>query len=293
MAKSNNIPFYDFHYPHREALPFEIIYIPGSSGIKRVDFSKPNRVNFYEIMWLTGGTGTRYIDFKAYPIQPHAVFCLTPGQVHYWNIDSSIDGYVVLFLEEFLHLSPVDEGFLRNLDFFHRIDHDPVICLKGSEAESFQATIDLLMAEYRESQFGRTMALQSLLRMILIQLQRNYPASQRPGAPPAEVTLIDQYQRLIDRHFLTQRSVQEYADLMGVTAGYLTKISKEVTGLPAGTLIRNRIIVEAKRLLAHTNRTVAEICAELQFDDSSYFGRFFKREAGDSPLAFRRNFQRR
>jgi len=61
MENQKDIPLRDFRFPHEGAIPFEIIYIPESSGIKRVDFSRPNRVNFYEIMWVMGGSGTRLI----------------------------------------------------------------------------------------------------------------------------------------------------------------------------------------------------------------------------------------
>ena len=115
-----NIPLRDFRYPDDETIPFEIIYIPDSNPIKRADFSRPNRVNFYEIMWIFDGAGTRYIDFKAYPIGPNALFLLTPGQVHFWKLQQRppLDGYVILFLEEFLQLGSVKPGFLRDFDFF-------------------------------------------------------------------------------------------------------------------------------------------------------------------------------
>jgi AraC-like DNA-binding protein len=244
-------------------------------------------------MWITSGSGTRHIDFREYAIQPNTFFLLTPGQVHFWDVQGAIDGYVLLFLEEFLTSGPPDEGFLRNLDFFHRVDYDPVIYLDGTEVQSIQATIENLTAEYEQEQPGRTLAIQSLLRLLLIQLQRHYRVPETPNVPSADLMLIDRFQRLIDQHYLTRRSVGEYADLLGITPGYLTKISRDVTGLPAGALIRNRIIIEAKRLLAHTDNTVAEICFELQFEDPSYFGRFFKRETGQSPLSFRQGFRKK
>ena len=148
-----------------------------------------------------------------------------------------------------------------------------------------------MQTEYQTRQPGRTQMLQSLLQIFLIQTQRHYQIMNSSQVPSVETRLIDQFRRLIDQEFLTHRNVQAYADRLGLTAGYLTKIAKEVTGLSASVLIRDRLILEAKRLLAHTDSTVSQISYELQFDDPSYFGRFFKRETGQSPLSFRHNFR--
>lgn len=217
---------------------------------------------------------------------------MTPGQVHYWapSPGSSVDGYVIVFPEEFLQLASLDSNFLRNLDFFHRIDHDPVIHLTEAQAPLFQNLVESMFSEFQSNQTGRSQMLQSLLQIFLVQAQRHYQVIT-PAVPSAEIQLIEQFRRLVDQHYLVNRSVQEYADLLGITAGYLTKISKNTTGQPAGNLIRDRLIMEAKRLLAHTDSTVTEICAQIQFDDPSYFGRFFKRETGASPLTFRQSFR--
>jgi hypothetical protein len=94
-----NIPLWDFRFPHKYAIAFEIICIEKNPLPKHVDFSKPSRVNFYEILWITAGMGTRYIDFEGYPVQSNTVFCLTPGQVHFWDVQEPVErsptGYVM------------------------------------------------------------------------------------------------------------------------------------------------------------------------------------------------------
>ncbi|MEM7032442.1 MAG: helix-turn-helix transcriptional regulator [Chloroflexota bacterium] len=286
------IPLRDFRYPVDEDIAFELIYIPESAPIKRVNLSRPNRVNFYEIFWITAGEGVRYIDFKEYTIQPNTLFLLTPGQVHFWKLQQqpALDGYAILFLEEFLQLgTSAQVSFLRELDFFHRIDRDPVIYLTDGQAAVFQHLVSEMQSEYQTQKLGRTHMLQSLVQIFLIQAQRHYQMRNTHLKPTTEALLIDQLRTLIDQQFLSQRNVQAYADMLGITAGYLSKIAKTVTGVSAGVLIRERLVLEAKRLLAHTDNSVAEISFELQFDDPSYFGRFFKRETGQSPLSFRRN----
>ena len=84
-----------------------------------------------------------------------------------------------------------------------------------------------------------------------------------------------------------QQAVQDYANMIGISSSHLTDTVKAVTGFTPGQLIRQKLALEAKRLLVHSNATVAEIGYRLNFYDASYFGRFFKREVGMSPAAFR------
>jgi AraC-like DNA-binding protein len=82
--------------------------------------------------------------------------------------------------------------------------------------------------------------------------------------------------------------VSEYAKLLGITANYLNETVKTVTGQTAGELIRDRLLLEAKRWLIHSELSIAQVADQLHFDDPSYFSRFFKKYAHCSPGDFRR-----
>ena len=279
-----SIPLYHFRFSDHEAIPFEITRIEQMPAVARS--AKPARISFYAIFWVTDGAGQRYIDFQAYPVQPNIMYFITPGQAHSWSLQAPLTGFAILFTEDFL-LSEKD--FLHRFDFFHRIDHAPIIHLTDEQVQDFRHLVEAMMSEYQSNRPGRRQVIQAYLQIFLIQAQRRYDVTALPNLPRADILLIDGFQRLIDRHFLSIRSVQEYASLMAVTPEHLTTTVKQGMGVTAGGLIRARIIIEAKRLLAYTDQTVAEICSQLQFDDPSYFGRFFKRETGQSPLAFRKN----
>jgi AraC family transcriptional regulator, transcriptional activator of pobA len=98
---------------------------------------------------------------------------------------------------------------------------------------------------------------------------------------------IARFQALIDEHFRRRHRVAEYAGLLGLTPGHLNDLTKAATGQTASALIDARLILEAKRLLAHSDATTAQIAADLGFEDPSYFGRFFRRHADQAPGAFR------
>lgn len=82
--------------------------------------------------------------------------------------------------------------------------------------------------------------------------------------------------------------MSSHATLLGVSPETLSEIVKKETGKTPGTLIRERILLEAKRLLLHSSLSVAEIAYELTFKDPSYFNRFFRRSTADTPAEFRK-----
>ena len=88
-------------------------------------------------------------------------------------------------------------------------------------------------------------------------------------------------------------TVGQLAGALGVTVAHLTTMVRQVMGVSAGTLLRQRRVLEAKRLLVHTDLTIAEIAFALSFADPSYFGRFFKRETKSTPRQFREEFKRK
>lgn len=291
MDGSGDLPLWDFRYPYQGALAFEILRVEIPPA--QATFApRPDRAGAYEILWVDSGSGIYSIDFCDYSLGANTLYCLTPGQVHFFKIQDPVRGMVMHFQESSVCSGRVAQGFLHSLDFFHRTDLDPVIPLDEVVAQPLLAILWDLMLEVAHEGFGRALAIQARLRLFLVQLQRLCLEARRTGPPSAAEVWLEEYQRLIDQHFLAKRNVQDYAGLLGISPGHLTNLCTELTGHPAGALLRDRILLEAKRLLADTDRSAAEIATELRFEDPSYFGRFFRRETGQSPLAFRREFQK-
>ena len=86
------------------------------------------------------------------------------------------------------------------------------------------------------------------------------------------------------------RLPKEYADLMNITANHLNAFVQDMLGKTAGEVIRDRVLLEAKRLLTNADMTIAEIGYHLNFKDNAYFNRFFKKYTGQTPETFRKQF---
>jgi AraC-like DNA-binding protein len=280
------LPLYELNTSaNKKALPFRIHAFSPENVLARADF--PHRHSFYQILYLTAGKGTHVIDFEPYTIQPIELYFISPGQVHFWHTDILPQGYIILFACDFLLFDSSDPTEFNKLTFFHSLDQNPRLKLTHSQAKPIAALLQEIEREYQCSEFNQASVLSAYLHILLAKIQRLYASSNAPANVAGNFVLVRRFKQLVSEHFLTERSVRAYADMIGLSAGYLAEIVKIATGQTPGQIIRQALVLEAKRLLTHTDLTIKQLSYQLAFDDSSYFGRLFKRETGMSPERFR------
>ncbi|MBW2000840.1 MAG: helix-turn-helix domain-containing protein [Deltaproteobacteria bacterium] len=276
---------FDFKKPAGVDFPFEI---NSFAKMPRVAFTKsPKRTSFYEIFYVKGGEGEIIIDFEAFRISPPSVYFSWPGQVHSWQLVKPATGYAILFTGDFRFLSDINKSLISEFGFFHSIEEAPHLPIERAQEPVIDQLVEALTREYRIKQFGQASLLRAYLHILLIHIHRFYETAHGPDVSTKTSSLVRRFKRLVSKNFLKDRSVETYASRLGITPGHLRDTVKAATGMTPGQIIRNTLALEAKRLLVHTDMTVAEICYALSFEDPSYFGRFFKRETGLSPRAFR------
>ncbi|MEM7536768.1 MAG: AraC family transcriptional regulator [Chloroflexota bacterium] len=252
--------------------------------------SYPHRHDFYEILYITGGAGTHYLDFDGYPIEPPILYFISPGQIHYWETSIPLEGQALLFLADFLLQGQRDDNILHELGFFHTIEEMPALPLHGHDAEVSANLVNAIVDEFEDDRFSRNSAIRSWFHLLLVNSQRLFNETSATSNSNAPSTLVRHFKQLVSEQFTIEQSVQAYADQLAVTSSHLSNTVKEMTGRTPGQLIRQEVVLEAKRLLQHTDLTIAEIGYRLNFDDPSYFNRFFRREADISPGRFRKKY---
>jgi AraC-like DNA-binding protein len=260
--------------------PFDEVGVPDSGWA--------HRHSFYEILLVREGVGTHMVEFETYPIRPNALYFLVPGQVHCWTYETPPSGHVVLFTEEFLPLPPAGASSFGDRWHFAELSERGEIAPSATQAAELVRLIDCMIRERRNTPTDYRTVLQAYLHIFITYARRlGGPTHSRREAGRASLLVGD----FLD--LLRQRSVgpvvSAYSHELGVTPGHLAETVKRMTGKTPGQHIRNMQLVEAKRLLAYTEKTVAEIAYELGFKDAAYFGRFFKRELGCTPGEFRKD----
>lgn len=243
----------------------------------------PHRHDFYTFILVTGGLGSHKIDFRSYAVKASRLFLIAPGQVHAWNKLKNIKGFMVMFTDAFVALSK-GRKIMSAWPLFGS-GQPCYIDLRETELHEWAHEFFQIEKECNDSRIFSRDAIFYSIGKLLVRASRLYHSIEHPAT--AGDTLLIKFQGLIERHFREFRNPARYAKILSVTPNYLNLVCKQRGGRAAGKLITQRVVLEAKRLLAHTELTAAEIAYRLNFDDNSYFGRYFKRQAGMTPAKFR------
>lgn len=277
---------------HRAGKTFDMVRYEDFMAETVGTFQRPHRHNYYMILLATGGSGKQLVDFNSFDIQQARVFLMFPGQIHAWQEDHQLKGYLIFFTAEFFTLRYNNNNLLE-FPFFRPGAPSPFVDLCQERFEQLDRIGSTMLQEYERGASDYLKLLRSYLNIFLVTCKRHYDhAYTQVDARDQHAALtIQHFIQLIEQHFAEKHKVRDYAEMLLITPNYLNALCTRIAGKSAGELIRGRIMLEAKRMLLHDSRTVAEIGHDLHFEDNSYFCRFFKKYEGTPPEKFRKYYQ--
>jgi len=177
------------------------------------------------------------------------------------------------------------------------IDRPQVVAAEQSRMfqQEAQDLVQKAARELHQPAAGQSAALESLFRLLLVNLHRALQAERADSLTQVDrrQALVTRFRTALDQHLDSTRSVADFADMLAVTPTHLSRTLKALTGRTAGELIAERLLLEAKRKLVFTDASVGEIGYALRFSSASYFTRFFTKLTGETPRAFRETMRRR
>jgi AraC family transcriptional activator of pobA len=239
----------------------------------------PHKHSFYHLVYFTKGAGSQTIDFEYVPVKPNQIYFMMPGQVHNWNFEGEVDGYIINFSAAFFQSFLLKSGYLDELPFFSGIVADSVFEVPIDKQPIIAGLFEELIIENGNQEPFKA----DMIRAVLLKLFIG------DSVPAYNYTLLRNFQKLIEKNYTTLKLPREYAELLFITPNHLNALCSATLGIPAGEVIRNRIALEAKRLLINRELAIAEIADQLNFADNSYFTKFFKKQAGLTPEEFRKH----
>jgi AraC family transcriptional regulator, transcriptional activator of pobA len=248
----------------------------------------PHRHTYYEIIWVQSGEGTHMIDFRNYPFKGPCLFLLHPQHIHTIEKQKATRGGVVKFSPSFFPPGAADQHLLIKYGVFDDIDVMPVIRLDKEQEKEIKKIFRDMLEAYRQRSSLSAEILASYLTIFILKIY----AIKKNGVPAGSFHDQDflrfrQFQQLLNDHFTRRHDRGFYADSLHISPKTLTNCTQKFTGRPPADLIRDRLMLEARRLLHHSSLSVKEIAHETGFEDSSYFIRFFTRHTQMSPKRFR------
>jgi AraC-like DNA-binding protein len=242
---------------------------------------KPHRHNFYLMVLFTHGTGIHEIDFDRYTIKRGSLFMLQPGQIHNWKLSDDI----VFYSQETYNLH-FGNNKIEEYSFYQSVKSNPELFYNEEELQDIEVYFNLMKKESESVKSKQKEAILNLLDIINIEISRKY-SPENNHKTPIYNHKINQFEKLIDLHFKSEKSPSFYASKMNITLKHLNRICKTILNKTATELITERVILEAKRLLINQNKSISQIADELNYENYSYFAKLFKKETGNSPSEFR------
>lgn len=256
----------------------------------------PHLHDFYSIFWVESGEAIHATEYVEYSLKADTILFVPPGLKHRMYIDKSVNGTYILFNEDFIQYNRKNHVPLKEYRLFNNSEFKSLITVAPEKREKLNNITGLIFDELQSSDDYSQDIVLNLLHLFLLESRRifdqqNQAPKEEPNTTPD--TTIIKFKQLIEENFTKEKNVSPYAEMLKMNPSCLNELTKRITGITAGELIRNRVIDETKKLLYSSKMSGKEIAYELGFDDPAYFSRFFKKYTGITLKEFRDNSRKK
>ncbi len=248
----------------------------------------PHKHKFVEIFLLTNGSMEHNIDFNEFVIKKNNLFFISEGQYHFWSKTNRINlsGYRLMFEESFIQNVFSHQNFLFELVFLNNVYQNPLMSFSLKHTYRLVQLFELLYDEYCREDFN-IRALQANLYLLLLEVQRETKPNKIELDSRYHLEIYQKFNLLVNNHYTENKTNIWYAKQLNISQVQLNKIVSKFSNNAIGQFVQNRKILEAKRLITITSKTIKEIAYDIGFDDYSYFIRVFKKNLKVTPQEFR------
>lgn len=283
-------------YDFKEGLPqeFEIIDFELLFTEFPEEITKPHRTGFYQILWFEEGSPTHLIDFNPIKINPNSLLFVNKDSVQLFDkstTTATCKGKIILFTDNFFCKTQADTKFLRSSILFNDLLSISQIQLPNTNS-IFTTIFQQLESELTNSKDNyQSSILHNNLKNFLLHSERerrNQDFIELKKGADLDYTLI--LKDLLDANFITHKKVSFYSQKMHLSAKRLNQATTKIFGKTPKNIIDDRVLLEAKRLMAHTNESIKEIAFSLGFEEPTNFIKYFKKHTDKTPVEFRSEF---
>lgn len=258
-----------------------LIYIRNLGNCPPSYLNDPGRKDFFEIVWLKNEDALHALKDTDLDAKGDWIYLIPPYRVHQLN-KAGKNGELISFKRDMLEEE--DKEFLLDLFKIFNVQGE-FSCLRLNEAAAAELSgiFSLLEKEYEKNSMTMVKALLKVFLLKLIQVKEHDFTSQ-----DIHQKRVYEFLMLLESNYQQVRNTDFYAGKLGISSKRLNQILKEKLDKTGMQLIHDRIILEAKRSIIHSEVTIKEIAYELGFSDRPYFSRFFKKQTGQTPEEFQK-----
>lgn len=244
--------------------------------------------DFFFVLAIQKGKGIHEIDFTKYPVHDYCIFILRPGQVHQLQLDAGSTGFLMEFdLSFYQPKNTITEHRWKKASSKNYCEVEAARFMK------LHSILENVFTEFASKNEGYLEAIKANLDLFFIEYirQSRDPKSIAKTETGYAQERFEELIHLLEKNISSMKSVSDYADLLNVSSYQLNSITKASVGKTVSEMINEQIVLEAKRYLLATPSQIKEVADHLGYEDVSYFVRFFKKQTGHTPEAFRKNFR--
>lgn len=268
--------------------PFDFQIYPLETAIPYVNYTvPPSRQSHYWIVFVKKGHGEKSIGSFTFPVKEQTLYIVPKRVLHSsknWSADTC--GYVLLFNIDFFLNSAFPKHLISNKKVLKNSIR-PYLYLDTGQGQSLSDMFETIMSEHSGGEREKKEMIAIKILEILINCDRLFSQAEQIGNESYYHPVVERFNSLLEANFTKERLVSLYAATLGIHPNNLNYLIREHTGISAKQTINNRIITEAKYLLAHSDQNIKDIANKLGFEEAHNFSTFFKKNAGISPMAYK------
>jgi AraC family transcriptional activator of pobA len=277
-------------YQFKEGLEheFEIVDLKQVFQHKKDMMSVPHRAQFYHIIWIKKGKGIHFVDFNPIKVVDNMLIFIPQNSVNRFDPDGEYEGKTIIFTDEFFCKNESDIQYLRSTMLFSDL-YDIATINVQCEDKELSKTLEIMENEFLRSKDNvQSNILHNLLHVFLLQAEREI---RKQGFKELKsginLNYLIQFKDFLEENFKEIKSVNQYADKLSISEKQLHKATTSLIDKTPKQVIDERILLEAKRLLAHSNLSIKEIAYDLGYEEPTNFIKYFKKHAESTPSEFR------
>ncbi|MEL1253418.1 AraC family transcriptional regulator [Flavobacterium sp. DGU38] len=233
------------------------------------------------------------IDFKKYQTNSPSLFFINSNQYLQIERKGKKDGYFMYYNRDFYCVQIHDAEVACDGLLFNNIFEMPMTILPEKEISFIGAIYQQIQGEFEAPDSSQEEMIRTYLKQLIIKATRIWKIQQLGvlnEEPSKEMDFFRDFSRLVEIHFRTKHTVADYADILGLAPKTLSNKFNRMGLAQPNDIIKDRIILEAKRLLGYSNLSVKEIAYQLGYEDPAYFNRLFTNKVGDTPSNFKKKY---
>jgi len=246
------------------------------------------RRQFNLIYILTGGVHDVHLGADYRWLRPNDLVIVPENFLYASSHVRNCRGYCMHFKSEFIE--PLLKGKITDEFPFFAADAEHIVNVTEEESALIQQSFRDIIAEYNRFSHEKDFVLRNYIHILLLRVREIYRPHAKKISESASrsAMLAGDFRRLVEKHFKDIREVQQYASMLHITPKHLADVVRENTGKSPREIISDMLLLEARVMLASTDKTMTEIAHALRFEDQSHFSHFIKQHAGCTPLQLRR-----